>query len=546
MKIAKHNLITASLLAFCSLSVPAFAANVPDGTALDAKQHLRWNNGTDPASFDPQKVEGAPEGNIIRNIFETLVTSNAQGKIQPGVAEKWTHSPDYKVWTFYLRPNAKWSNGDPVTAQDFVYSFRRLADPKTASPYSSYLDFLKLQNAQAVINGEKPLDALGVKALDAHTLQLDLSEPVTYIDKLVEHYVLAPVNQKIVEKYGDSWTDMKHIVTNGAFVPTEWIVNEKIELVPNKQYWDNAHTVLKKVTLYPITSDKTDVDRYRANGLDITASLPSGKTFKALKKQYPNEVYTPPTLCSYFYEFNTKRVPFNNPLVRKALSMALDRNIVTEKVIGQGQVPAYHFTPPYINNAEQITSPDWANWSQKARNAKAVELLKEAGFTKAHPLKVTLLYNTSESHKQIAIAATSMWKKNLQGAVQVKMENQEWKTYLDTRHNGGYEVARAGWCADYNEASTFLNYFLSNSTNNTSFYKSKAFDELMTKAYTAKNDSDRAKFYAQASAQLSKDAPIIPVYFYVGSRMVKPYVKGFAVNHPNTNYYLKDVYIIEH
>ncbi|HHW7446112.1 TPA: ABC transporter substrate-binding protein [Pasteurella multocida] len=522
-----------------------FAAEVPAGTELAAKQELRWNIGSNPASLDPHKIEGTPEGFTSRQLFETLVISDAEGHIIPGAAIKWEHSPDFKKWTFHLRPDAKWSNGEPVTAEDFVFSFQRLADPNTASPYSTYLKYLKLLNAEDVVAGKKPITELGVKALDAHTLELTLSASVPYADKLTEHYVLAPVNKKLVEQFGDKWTDVKNIVGNGAFTVKNWTINEKLELVPNPHYWDHAKTVLTSVTLYPIESENTDVARYRAGDLDITNHALPVELFSKLKQEYPNEVYTPASLCTYLYEINHKKPPFDDVRVRKALAMALDRDIITEKVTAQGQVPAYSFTPPYINGGEKIEKPDWVALPQAERNKQAVALLKEAGFDKSNPLNFTLLYNTSENHKKIALAASSLWQKNLAGAVKVTLENKEWKTYLDTRHQGNYQVTRAGWCADYNEASTFLNYFLSTSSNNTAFYKSAEFDKLLSETYLAETDAQRAEIYAKLEAQLAKDAALVPVYYYVDPRMVKPYVKGFPINHPGKNFYLKDVYLVK-
>ncbi|NBI43771.1 oligopeptide ABC transporter substrate-binding protein OppA [[Haemophilus] felis] len=544
MKKAILSVAVSSALTFLTTQ-SVLAATVPAGTALATEQIFRLNNGSNPASLDPQKVEGVPEGVIARQLFETLVVSDETGRILPGAAIKWEHSSDFKTWTFYLRPEAKWSNGDPVLAEDFVFAFQRLADPKTASPYSSYLHYLKLANAEDVIAGKKSLTELGVKALNDHTLELSLSEGVPYADKLTEHYVLSPVNKKVVEKYGEKWTEINNIVGNGAFKITKFIVNEKIELVPNVHYWDNANTVLTNVILYPIESENTDVQRYRAGDLDATNNGLPVELFAKLKKELPNEVYTPPLLCTYIYEINNQKAPFNDVRIRQALSMAMERDIITDKVLAQGQRPSYSFTPTYISGGEKIQAPEWTNLSQAERNQKAVALLKEAGFDKQNPLNFTLLYNTSDNHKKIAIAASSMWKKNLSGAVNVKLENQEWKTYLDSRHQGHYQVARAGWCADYNEATTFLNYFLSTSSNNTSFYKSKAFDDLVAQAFQVESDEQRAEIYAKAEKQLAEDVPFVPVYYYVGPRLVKPYVKGFAINHPAGNYYLKDVYLVK-
>ncbi|WP_176551965.1 ABC transporter substrate-binding protein [Testudinibacter aquarius] len=536
-----HTALAVALLAGSSV----FAANVPAGTELAAKQELVYNASANPATLDPQKMEGSVEGEYARQLFEGLVTSDEQGHILPGVAKSWDHSADFKTWTFHLRDNAKWSNGDPVTAHDFVYSWQRLVDPKTAAPYSTYLKYLTLQNAGDITEGKKALDTLGVKALDDHTLQLTLDASIPYADKLVEHYVLFPVHKATIEKFGDQWTKAENIVGNGAFKLDRLIVNEKSELSPNPNYWDAANTVLTKVTLLPIESSTTDVNRYRAGEIDVTGKEIPPEMFSKLKQDLPNELHVSPILCTYVYEINTKKAPFDDVRVRQALSLALDRNIITDKVIAQGQVPAYHFTPPYINGGEKLTNPEWAAWPQAKRNEEAIKLLAEAGFTKQKPLDFNILYNTSENHKKIAIAASSIWKQNLGGAVNAKMENQEWKTYLDSRHNGAYDVARAGWCSDYNEATSFLNYFLSDSSNNTAFYKNPEYDAAVKHAQLADTEEQRQQDYAKAETFFSNDVPSVPVYHYVQPRLIKPYVKGYASAHPGQNYYLKDVYLIK-
>ncbi|MFZ7218079.1 ABC transporter substrate-binding protein [Avibacterium avium] len=530
-----------------SLSVgSAMAAEVPAGTQLAEKQELTWNISSNPATLDPQKMEGDVESYYARQLYETLVTSDAKGHIIPGAATSWEHSPDFKTWTFHLRPEAKWSNGDPVVAGDFVYAWQRLADPKTAAPYASFLEFVKLKNADQVTAGKLPVTDLGVEAKDDHTLVLHLTESVPYVDKLVEHYVLAPVNKKVVEQFGDNWTKPGNLVGNGAFVLKSAVVNEKAVLERNPNYWDNAHTVLDKVVLLPIESSSTDVARYRAGDEDITGKEIPIELYGKVKKELGDELYHAPLLCTYLYEINTAKAPFDNPKVRKALSLALEREILTNKVLQQGQKPAYIFTPPFINGAEKMANPEWANWTQDQRNQEALKLLKEAGFDKSHPLNFKLLYNTSDNHKKLASAAQSIWKKNLQGVVNITLENQEWKTYLDTRHQGNFDVARAGWCADYNEASTFLNYYLSNSANNTAFYKNPAYDALIDSSFKAKSDDERAEVYAKAEGLLDEDTAMVPVYHYVQPRLIKPWVKGFAYAHPAQNYYLKDVYIIKH
>lgn len=543
-----RNLLSLTITSILSTSLLTnlYAADIPAGTQLDPEQKLVFNNSSNPATLDPQKMEGDVEGMLARQLFETLVTSDEKGNLLPGAAQSWEHSADFKTWTFNLRKDAKWSNGDPVVAGDFVFGFERLVDPKTASPYASYLDYLKIENANAVIRGEMPASELGVEAKDDYTLVLHLSESVPFADKLTEHYVLSPANPKVVAKYGDKWTLAGNLVGNGAFKLKKYIINEKIVLERNHNYWNDKKTSLNEITMLPIEQSTTDVARYRAGGEDMTGkSLPS-ELYDQIKKDFPEELYVTPILCTYLYEFNTTKAPFNNEKVRQALKLSIDRNIITDKILKQGQIPAYGFTPPYINGGEAITPPAWAKLTQKERNEQALKLLSEAGFSKSNPLDFTLLYNTSDDHKKLAIAASSMWKKNLAGAVNVKLENQEWKTYLDSRHQGNFDVARAGWCADYNEATTFLNYYLSNSSNNTAFYKSKAYDDTVAQSYKEDTNEARAKDYAKAEQILDKDAPFIPVYSYVQPRLIKPYVKGFAHTHPGQSYYLKDVYIVKH
>ncbi|WP_442778837.1 MULTISPECIES: ABC transporter substrate-binding protein [unclassified Avibacterium] len=523
-----------------------YAAEVPEGTLLAEKQELVWNVGANPATLDPQKIEGVVETNYAQQLFETLVISDEKGRIKPGAAISWEHSNDFKTWTFHLRPNAKWSNGDPVVAGDFVYAWQRLADPNTAAPYATFLEFVQLKNAAQVVSGKLPVSELGVEAKDEHTLVLHLIEPVPYVDKLVEYIVLAPVNKKVIEQFGSEWTKPGNLVGNGAFILKSAVVNEKTELERNPYYWDNKHTRLDRVTLLPIVSSSTDVARYRAGDEDVTHGEMPIESYIKIKNDLPDELYHTPLLCTYMYEVNMQKSPFNDVKVRKALSLALERSLLTDKVLQQGQNVTYSFTPTFINGGEKITKPEWANWSQTQRNQEAIKLLKEAGFDSNHPLNFKLLYNTSDNYKKLASATQAIWKKNLQGIVNVTLENQEWKTYLDSLHQGNFEVARVRWCADYNEATTFLNYYLSNSTNNISSYKSAEYDRLVSSSFNEPMEEKRAEIYAQAEKVLEKDTALIPVYNYVSPRLIKPWVKGFAVQHPGQNYYLKDVYIIKH
>lgn len=540
--ITKKSLVAAGILTALIAGNVATAAVVPAGVQLAEKQTLVRNNGSEVQSLDPHKIEGVPESNINRDLFEGLLISDVDGKPSPGVAEKWDNK-DFKVWTFHLRKDAKWSDGTPVTAQDFVYSWQRLANPNTASPYASYLQYGHIVNIDDIIAGKKPVTDLGVKAIDDHTFEVTLSEPVPYFYKLLVHSSVSPVPKAAVEKYGDKWTQPTNIVTNGAYKLKDWVVNERIVLERNTNYWDNAKTVINQVTYLPISSEVTDVNRYRSGEIDMTYNNMPIELFQKLKKEIPNEVHVDPYLCTYYYEINNQKAPFNDVRVRTALKLAMDRDIIVNKVKNQGDLPAYSFTPPYTDGAK-LVEPEWFKWSQEKRNEEAKKLLAEAGYTAEKPLTFDLLYNTSDLHKKLAIAAASIWKKNL--GANVKLENQEWKTFLDTRHQGNYDVSRAGWCADYNEPTSFLNMVLSDSSNNTVHYKSPAFDKLIADTLKVTDEAQRSELYSKAEQQLDKDSAIVPVYYYVNARLVKPWVGGYSGKDPMDNIHVKDLYIIKH
>ncbi|HEM6740643.1 TPA: oligopeptide ABC transporter substrate-binding protein OppA [Citrobacter farmeri] len=538
----KKSLVAAGILTALIAGNAATAAVVPAGVQLAEKQTLVRNNGSEVQSLDPHKIEGVPESNISRDLFEGLIISDVDGKPSPGVAEKWENK-DFKVWTFHLRKDAKWSDGSPVTAHDFVYSWQRLANPNTASPYASYLQYGHIVNIDDIVAGKKPPTDLGVKAIDDNTFEVTLSEPVPYFYKLLVHSSVSPVPKAAVEKYGEKWTQPANIITNGAYKLKDWVVNEHIVLERNPDYWDNAKTVINQVTYLPIASEVTDVNRYRSGEIDMTYNNMPIELFQKLKKEIPNEVHVDPYLCTYYYEINNQKAPFTDVRVRTALKLALDRDIIVNKVKNQGDLPAYSFTPPYTDGAK-LTEPEWFGWTQEKRNEEAKKLLAEAGYTADKPLTFNLLYNTSDLHKKLAIAAASIWKKNL--GVNVKLENQEWKTFLDTRHQGNYDVSRAAWCADYNEPTSFLNMVLSDSSNNTTHYKSPTFDKILADALKATNEEQRTELYGKAEQQLDKDSAIVPVFYYVNARLVKPWVGGYTGKDPMDNIHVKDLYIIKH
>ena len=513
-----------------------------DPNVLAEKQQIVINNGTEPESLDPHKISGLPEANIIRQQLVGLVTTDAKGKTIAAMAKSW-QSEDNKVWVFKLR-DAKWSNGDPVTAQDFVYSLRRVVDPKTASPYGSYLVDAKVVGAEAIINGKQSPDTLGVKALDNKTLEVRLTEPVPYFVDMLIHTSTSPVHPATVEKFGVKWTDPKNIVVNGPYKISEWSVNDKIVLQRNPAYYDNAHTTIDTITLLPIESQTTNVARYKAGEIDIGAGMPT-EQFDELKAELGDQIQVSPSLCSFYYQYNNKKPPFDDVRVRRALAIALDRDTITQKVMGQGQTPAYQYTPPSIQGMTPFT-PEWQSWDQKKRVTEAKKLLNEAGYNEQHPLKFELLYNTNEGNKKLAVATSSLLKEAI-GFVDVSLMNKEWKTFLDTFRNGNYQLARYTWCGDYNEPSTFLNIAKSGNSNNWGGYSSVKFDSIMNQTLKEGVTAEqRAELYRQAEAQLDADMPQLNVFHIVKLSMVKPYVINFPLQDPLSNWQIKDVSIAKH
>ncbi|TCQ77497.1 oligopeptide transport system substrate-binding protein [Raoultella ornithinolytica] len=542
MKLQKYNDITQALLMVGLLAAvaPTLAAQVPAGTALAEKQELVRNNGSEPSSLDPHKVESDVEFNIISDLFEGLVSVSPEGEIQPRLAAKWENK-DNTVWTFHLRPGVTWSDGTAITAQDIVWSWQRLVSPATASPYASYPGNMHIVNAQDIAQGKKKPDTLGVKAIDDATLEVTLSQPNAAFLPMLAHPSLVPVDKVLVNRFGEKWTKPEHMVTSGAYKLSQWVVNERIVAERNPRYWDNADTVINKVTYLPISSEAADVNRYKAGEIDIVYTVPINQ-FTQLKKTMGDQLDVSPQLATYYYEFNTTKPPFNDPRVRLALNMALDKDIIAEKVLGQGQRPAWLISQPDIGGVK-LHNPDYASWPRDKRIAEAKKLLSEAGYNDSHPLVFNLLYNTSESHQRVAIAASSMWKKNL--GVEAKLQNQEWKTMLDTMHTHNFDAVRYAWIADYDDAATFLNNFRTGDSENTSQYSNPAYDEALRNAAKAPDVATRGKFYQQAEDLLGKDVPAVPVYHYVRTHLVKPWVGGFTPDKLGY-YFTRDMYIKKH
>ncbi|MEN4543807.1 peptide ABC transporter substrate-binding protein [Pantoea agglomerans] len=533
--------MTLAAISLSSIITPAIAANPPAGAQLAEQQQIVRHIKDEPASLDPLKAVGLPEIQVIRDLFEGLTNQDAQGKIVPGVAQSWSSS-DNKTWVFTLRNNARWSNGDPVTAQDFVYSWQRLVDPKNSSAFAWFAGLSGIQNAAAITKGEMTPDKLGVVAQSKNQLKVTLDRPVPWFPALVANVALFPGPQKIIAQQGDSWTSPGKLVGNGAYQLSERVVNEKIVLTRNPHYWDDAHSVLTKVTFVPINEESSATKRYRSNDIDITESFPKNM-YALLKKTLPGEVYTPDQLGTYYYAFNTQKGPTADVRVRKALSWSIDRKVIAEKVLGTGEKPAWHFTPDVTAGFKPLPT-FMQQHDQNSLNAQAKSLLAAAGYGPGKPLKLKLLYNTSESHQKIAIAVASMWKKNL--GVDVTLENQEWKTYIDSRNSGNFDVIRASWVGDYNEPSTFLNLLTSGNSSNIARFNNADYDAVIGKASRETSDQVRNSDYNRAEQILAEQAPIAPIYQYTNGRLIKPWVKGYPITNPEDVAYSRELWIEKH
>ncbi|MCF5900949.1 peptide ABC transporter substrate-binding protein [Aeromonas veronii] len=522
-------------------ALPALAAQVPAGTKLlpDAQQIYVTNIGTEPTTIDPQLVEETAGSAIVNDLFEGLYELDNTGKIKPAGAVSYEVDKTGTVYTFKLRPEAKWSNGEPVTAADYVYGWQRAADPKTASNYAWFIELTGVVNAREVTQGKKSPSELGIKALDDHTLQVTLKNPVPFFLKTLAHYTTFPAPKDTIEKFGKDWVKPGNIVSNGAFVLKEWTPNERLSAERNTHYWNNQHTVLNKVIYLEIVSETAAYNRYRTGELHYT-TYPL-EQYKQLKSKSPEELVSVPTLASYYYVFNTQRKPFDDPKVRKALSLAIDRETITDKILGQGQIAAYSFTPPIVDGFE-LKKPASQLQSKEERIKQAKALLAEAGYGPDKPLTVDILYNTNESHKKIALAVSSMWKHNL--GVTATLNNMEWKTMVSALNEGDFGVSRYGWNGDYNDASTFLDIMTSSSSANSGKWFNKEYDTLLAKAHDSLDPAERNALYQQAEALIDADAPIAPIYFSVKSRLLKPFVKGYPHLNPQDVVYSKELYLV--
>ncbi|SLN43861.1 peptide ABC transporter substrate-binding protein [Pseudooctadecabacter jejudonensis] len=518
----------------------AHATHPETGEPLASEQSFSYSILDDFPSIDPQMVEDVEGGSVARDLFEGLTTESAAGEVLPGVAESWDVSEDGMTYTFTLRENAVWSNGDPVVAGDFVYGLQRAADPELASPYSWYLEVMGVTNAGAVIAGEMPVEELGVSAPDDRTVVYTIDAPRPYFPQMLTFPTTFPANRAAIEAGGDNYTDPENFVSNGAYVLSEYVPGEKLVRVRNEAYWDNENTIIDEVTALIINDSNQALTRYLAGEIDLVMDVPAGQ-FPRLNAEYPGEALSFPSSCSYYYLIN--HTDSGNPAlqdanVRKALSLAVDRGVIVDNILAGGQREAYTFTH-WAVSGWSTPDIDIANMTQEERNAKAQELMAEAGYGEGgEPLTVEILYNTSDSHRSIAVAIGQMWKQTL--GVDTELANQEWATYLDTRGEQNYQVARAGWCADYNEPSTYLDLFNSGSSYNDGKFVNDEIDVLLAEAKVAE---DAMPLYQKIEEIASAETAIIPIYHYASVRMKDENLANWPTENFLQNWYSKDLYI---
>lgn len=494
---------------------------------------LLFGNGSEPKGLDPALVTGVPENHIISSLIEGLIAYHPTNDLEPepGMAESWEHNGDYTEWTFHLR-DAKWTNGDPVTAGDFVYSWERMLTPALGAEYAPMLYVLK--GAQPFHEGKTTdFATVGARAIDDKTLKVTLEGPTPYFLNMLKHYSFYPVNPRAVEEHGgmadrgSGWSTLENYVGNGPFKLKQWVTNQVIEVEPNPGYWDAKTVKLKGIRFYPVENAATEETMYRGGRLHITSTVQPDK-IPVFKEKMPNELKIQPYLGSYFYRLNVTRKPFDDVRVRRALAMSIDKQLLVDKVTKGGQLAATGFVPPGIPGYKESDlvpfDPD-----------RARALLAEAGYPGGRGFPTAeILINTSEAHRKIAEAVQAMWRQNL--GIEVGIYNQEWKVYLDSQTNLDYDISRSAWIGDYVHPSTFIDMFTTGNGNNDTGWGNPEYDRLVKQAQVAQSEQERLDMLHEAEDILLTDMPIIPTYWYTRVYLIDPRIKGWDPklldNHP--------------
>ena len=491
-----------------------------------AQAEMIYNRGNrgDMASLDIFKMQTVQEAHVARDLYEGLTEYDANANILAGAAESWSISPDGLIYTFNLRKNAKWSNGDPVTANDFVYSWRREMDPATGAIYATILYPVKY--AEAINKGEMKPEALGVKAMDDYTLQVTLNGPTTYFLELLTHQATYPLHKASIEKYGADWIKPGNLVSNGAYVAAEFIPKDHLKLVKNPYYRDAQSVKIDIVNYIPFEDQNSALKRFEAGEIDSNDDVP-GEQVTYIREYLGNQFQTGPLLGTYYYHFKCNKPPFDNVKLRRALSLAIDREYIAEKIWPGLMLPAYSLVPPGINGY-QPSYYDFKDMSQFDREDEAKKIMEELGYSDIKPLKLEIRYNTGENHKNTAVAIADMFKRI---HVETSLINTDSKTHYDyLKQHGDYDLARAGWNADYKDAESFVSLGQTNNSNNYSDYGNKEADQYLQQAALEPNAAKRNEELSKAEAILLRENPMIILLYYGYHNLVSKKLHGFEGN----------------
>ena len=490
-----------------------------------AETVLNRGNSLDPESLDPHKTATVNEAHVLRDLFSGLAMQDAKSNVIPGAAESWAKSADGKVYMFKMRAAAKWSDGSPVTAHDFVYAWQRLVTPETAAEYAYML--APVVNAEAITAGKMKPDELGIKAIDDMTLEVTLNAPTPYFLEMLTHQATYPVNKANIDKFGADFTKPGNLVSNGAYTLTEFVPNDHIKIVKNPNFYEADQVKIDVVNYIPTEDKSTAMKRFEAGELDMNDDLPT-EQLTDLRAKFGDQIKIGPLQGTYYYVFKILKAPWDNVKLRHAISEAIDRDYLAEKVWQNTMVPAYSFVPPGITGYETRTT-DYAEKSQLDREDDAKKVLTELGYGPDKPLKMELRYNTSENHKNTAVAVQEQLRPL---GIEVTLLNTDGKThYGHLEQHGDFDVARAGWNADYQDPTNFLDLCKTGAGNNYSEYSNKDYDNLMAKAAANPDSNARMKDLSDAEAiGVARDLCVMPLLFYSYHNIVSRKIKGWEEN----------------